>query len=95
MIAFRCPTRLMEKITELSKVQGKSRTRVITEAIRLLARTVKEREGRVVPPYDGPEQLSEMDFGPQTVPGPRKRRKKRSSKTETPKRRKKQHENHD
>lgn len=62
MVAFRCAPPLLAKVTALATLQGKTRTRVITEAVRLFSRTVKARGGRIVPPYDGPELLSEIDF---------------------------------
>lgn len=62
MITFRCAPQLLVRITDLAKAQGKTRTRIITEAIRLFAHTVKSRGGRIVPPYDGTELLSEIDF---------------------------------
>lgn len=62
MVALRCPPRLLEKVTLLAKSQGKTRTRVIIEAVRLFTRTVQARGGRVVPPYDGHELLSDMNF---------------------------------
>ena len=51
LIAFRCPQRLMARVDALAHAQGKSRSRVITEAVRLLTTVVQERGGRLVPPY--------------------------------------------
>ena len=51
LVAFRCPQRLMSRVDALAHAQGKSRSRVITEAVRLLVAVVRERGGRLVPPY--------------------------------------------
>ncbi len=51
LVAFRCPQRLMARVDALAHAQGKTRSRVITEAVRLLATVVQERGGRLVPPY--------------------------------------------
>lgn len=82
MVAFRCAPQLLAKVNTLAKVQGKTRTRVITEAVRLFAREVKARGGRIIPPYQGPELLSEIDFeaSSQEASTKRKNTKKRVKK---------------
>ncbi|MBR1997172.1 MAG: hypothetical protein IKC90_00220 [Akkermansia sp.] len=62
MITFRCAPEILARITDLAKAQGKTRTRIITEAVRLFAHTVKSRGGRVVPPYDKNICLEDIDF---------------------------------
>lgn len=79
MVALRCPPQLLQKLTDLAQSQGKTRTRVMIEAVRLFTRTVQARGGRVVPPYDGSELLADMDFGG-PIPRERKSTKKSSTK---------------
>ena len=70
LIAFRCPQRLMARVDALAHAQGKSRTRVITEAVRLLTTVVQERGGRLVPPYlddELPEGVSIDPLPPEVV----------------------------
>lgn len=64
MVALRCAPQLLEKVNTLAKAQGKTRTQVIIEAVRLLTRTVQERGGRVVPPYDAGELDLKAFFTP-------------------------------
>lgn len=64
MVALRCAPQLLEKVNTLAKAQGKTRTQVIIEAVRLLTRTVQARGGRVVPPYDAGEPDLKAFFTP-------------------------------
>lgn len=64
LIAFRCPQRLMSRVDALAHAQGKSRSRVITEAVRLLTTVVQARGGRLVPPYMAAELPEGVSIDP-------------------------------
>lgn len=64
LIAFRCPVDLIEKIDQIAKAMGTTRTGVVIEAVRLFTRQVHERGGRVIPPYKGISLLYTMHFEP-------------------------------
>lgn len=64
LIAFRCPEELIQKLDTIAETLGTTRTAVILEAVRLFARTVNQRGGRLVPPYEGEALMHSMNFGP-------------------------------
>lgn len=61
LIAFRCAPQLLEKVTALAAMRGKSRSRIIVEAVRMFSRTLKARGGRIVPPYDKSKLFSDTN----------------------------------
>lgn len=82
MVALRCSGELVDRVTAMAQAQGKTRTRLISDAVLLFTRVVKKRGGRVVPPYNDEELPADIDFGPEPTAETRKRRnyKPRTSK---------------
>lgn len=70
-VSFRCPPLLLERITQMARMQGKTRTQFIIESLQLLLSEAKGRGGRIIPPYDGVPPISEMGFD--DLDKPRKR----------------------
>lgn len=64
LIAFRCPVELIKKVDTIARAMNTTRTGVIVEAVRLFARQVHARGGRVVPPYEGISLLYTLHFEP-------------------------------
>ncbi len=64
LIAFRCPVELIRKVDMIARAMNTTRTGVIIEAVRLFARQVHARGGRVIPPYEGVSLLYTLHFEP-------------------------------
>ncbi len=65
LIAFRCPTELIEKMDQLATAVQSNRTAVILESVRLLARQARKRGGHIIPPYTA-SNVGEISFVPRS-----------------------------
>ncbi len=60
-VAFRCPVTLMQRVDTVAAALGVTRTALVVEAVRMLIREVRRRDGRLVPPYSGKDVLSTLN----------------------------------
>ncbi len=59
-VAFRCPVSLMQRVDAVAAALGVTRTALVVEAVRMLIREVRNRDGRLVPPYSGKDALAAL-----------------------------------
>lgn len=64
LIAFRCSDELLQKLDLIAASMHTSRTSIVIEAVRVLLKEVKGRNGRLVPPYKGKSLLRSLEFEP-------------------------------
>ena len=57
LLSLRCPKDLMDEVDRAAREMHVSRTKIMTEALRLFTREVRRRGGFVVPPYSGKKPL--------------------------------------
>lgn len=64
-VAFRCPVSLMQRVDTVAAALGVTRTALVVEAVRMLIREVRNRDGRLVPPYSGKDVLAALNPSPE------------------------------
>ncbi len=66
-VAFRCPVSLMQRVDAVASALGVTRTAIVVEAVRMLIREVRSRDGRLVPPFSGKDALAALNPSPEKV----------------------------
>jgi hypothetical protein len=55
----------MQRVDTVAAALGVTRTALVVEAVRMLIREVRNRDGRLVPPYSGKDALAALNPSPE------------------------------